>query len=278
MLLFYMDKENYLISLFKNNFIGDDGAVLGEWVYSKDLFCEDIHFKKEWISLKEIAKKAMLVNISDAIVMNAYPKYALLGLKLPSSFTTKQMEKLSSGFLEVAKEYGITIIGGDTVSGDKIDISITLISHTKKPIYRKGLEIGDLLVFTGKLGCVKKDLEKLLKGESVDHDSRFITPVLRGDFFYEASPFIKVAMDISDGLSKDISRLSKINSVGFEFLVNLDKYELCSGEEYEIVFGCSKENFDKIEKIAKKHDVPLTVFAEVVSGRYKNICGENHFG
>ena len=272
-----MDKESFLISLFSNDFIGDDGAVIGDWVYSKDLFCEDIHFKREWMSLKEISTKAMLVNISDAIVMNAKPKYALLGLKLPSSMSTKQMKELSSGFLEVSKKYGITIIGGDTVSGDKIDISVTLISHTTNPIKRKGLEVGDLLCFTGELGTVKKDLEILLNGGKIEKNSKFITPILRNSFFYEASPYIKVAMDISDGLSKDISRLSKINSLGFEFLVELSHNQLCSGEEYEIVFGCKEKEFAKIQQIAKKRNTPLTAFAKAVSGSYENICGENHF-
>jgi len=272
-----MDKESFLISLFENDFIGDDGAVVGEWVYSKDLFCEDIHFKKEWMSLEAIAKKAMLVNISDAIVMNAYPKYALLGLKLPSTITKQQMQKLSNGFLEVCKNYNISIIGGDTASGDKIDISVTLISHTTSPIYRKGLQKEDLLCFTGELGSVKKDLELLLDGKEIKTISKFITPILKDKFFYEAAPFIKVAMDISDGLSKDISRLSKINGVGFEFIKDLTKDELCSGEEYEIVFGCDPKNLKKIKEIAKKHKISITPFAKVVSGRYKNICGENHF-
>ncbi|MDR2342313.1 MAG: thiamine-phosphate kinase, partial [Campylobacteraceae bacterium] len=68
-----MDKESFVISQFQNEFIGDDGAVVGKWVYSKDIFAEDIHFKKEWLTLSQIAKKAMLVNISDAIAMNAKP-------------------------------------------------------------------------------------------------------------------------------------------------------------------------------------------------------------
>jgi len=187
------------------------------------------------------------------------------------------MKQLSNGFLEVCKDYDITIIGGDTISGDKIDISITLISHTKNPITRKGLDLGDILLFTGELGSVKKDLDKLLNGKKVKSSSKFITPTLRDKFFYEASPFIKVAMDISDGLSKDISRLSKLNDVGFEFIKELTKEELCSGEEYEIIFGCDPKNLTKIKEIAQKYDTPLTAFAKVVSGRYKNICGENHF-
>ncbi len=273
-----MNKENYIISLFKNSFIGDDGAVIGEWVYSKDLFCENIHFKREWMSLGQIAYKAMLVNISDAIVMNAKPKFALLGLKLPSNISLLEIEELNSGFFKACREYGITIIGGDTVSGDSIDISITLISHTKNPIYRKGLEVGNLVAYTGELGSVKRDLYRLFKGKSIDKNSRFITPTLRKDFFYEVAPFVKVALDISDGLSKDLSRLSEINKVGFEFLKELSEDELCSGEEYEILFGFCEKNLHIIQTIAKKHSIYLSVFAKVIEGKYINICGENHFG
>ena len=272
-----MNKENYIISLFKNNFIGDDGAVVGEWVYSKDLFCEDVHFKREWMSLEEISYKAMLVNISDAIVMNAYPKYALLGLKLPSNISKKEIKNLHKGFLKAFQEFDIEIIGGDTVAGDKLDISITIISKTTNPIYRKGLEIGDFIAYTGELGTVKKDLVTLLKGKTISKNSKFITPILRDKFFYETSPYIKVALDISDGLSKDLSRLSEINKVGFEFIKELSRDELCSGEEYEILFGFSKDNLDTITKIAKKHNTPITIFAKIVEGNYKNICGENHF-
>ena len=273
-----MNKENYLISLFQNNFIGDDGAIVGNAIYSKDLFCEDIHFKREWMSLEQIAYKAMLVNISDAIVMNAKPLYALLGLKLPANISHHDMKELSKGFLKACDEYGITIIGGDTVSGDKIDISITLISHSSSPITRKGLVVGDLVAYTGSLGLVKKDLEKLFQGHKIDKNSKFIKPKLKAEFFYEVAPFVKVALDISDGLSKDLSRLSEINSVGFEFLQKLSSDELCSGEEYEILFGFDKKDKDSILKIASYHDIKINIFAKAIEGSYKNICGENHFG
>ena len=80
-----IDKESFFISLFDTKYIGDDGAVIGDTIYSKDLFCEDIHFKREWMSLEEISYKSMLINISDAIVMNAKPLYALIGIKIPKS-------------------------------------------------------------------------------------------------------------------------------------------------------------------------------------------------
>jgi len=272
-----LNKEDYFISLFDKKHIGDDGAVIKEQVVSNDLFCEDIHFKKEWMSFYEIAQKSMLVNISDAIVMNAKPKYVLIGIKLPKDVTYAQMREIEDGFSDVCKSYDIEIIGGDTVAGDKLDISITIISYTKKPIMRKGLKKGHLVAFTGNLGGVKKDLHRVLKGKKISSGSRLIKPVLRDKFFYEASKWMSSSLDISDGLSKELSRLSKVNRVGFEFFKNIGKSELCSGEEYEVLFSFDKKYKKKILSIAKQHKVPLTIFAKAVKGKYKSICKENHF-
>jgi thiamine-monophosphate kinase len=133
-----VDKESYFIKKIANNkYIGDDGAVVGDLVYSMDGFFENVHFKREWMSLKQIAKKSMLVNISDAIAMNAKPKFALITIAIPKEYRKKDLKELASGFQKVAKEYGITIIGGDTISNVKLDISITIISQTKKSNYEK---------------------------------------------------------------------------------------------------------------------------------------------
>lgn len=271
------DKESLFISNFQNRFIGDDGAVIGENVYTKDLFCEGIHFKKEWMSLKEVAVKSMLVNISDAIVMNAKVKYALIGIEIPKSFSTAMMKELWEGFNQTADEFGFEIIGGDTVGGERLNISITLISHSKKPIFRSGVREGDLIAYSGDLGKVKRDLNRVLRGFKLNSSSKFIKPVLKEKFFYKASSYINAAMDISDGLSKDLSRLSLSSRVGFDFIKKFDKNIICSGEEYEILFSFSPKNLKKIQNIAKMTKTKITVFAKAKRGRYKNICKSHHF-
>ena len=103
-----MNKEEYFIKQFSNSkFIGDDGAVIDGYVYSMDAFFENVHFKKEWMTLKQIAYKSMIVNISDAIVMNAVPKYALLSVAIPKSYTNDDLKNLSKGFKKAALEFGI---------------------------------------------------------------------------------------------------------------------------------------------------------------------------
>ncbi|OQX75093.1 MAG: thiamine-phosphate kinase [Campylobacteraceae bacterium 4484_4] len=272
-----MDKESFFISLFPDSHIGDDGAVIANMVYTKDLFCEDVHFRRSWMSPHQIAYKAMLVNISDAIVMNARPRYALIGIEIPASFTLKEMEALAGGFNAAAKEYKFHIIGGDTISGEKLNISITLISETKHPLTRKGILLGDLIAHTGELGSVKRDLEALMRQEPIPEDSKFITPQLRSDFFYEAAPYLHAAMDISDGLSKDLSRLSTRNNIGFLFDKPYPKEMLCSGEEYEILCAFAPEQREKLEEIARKHKIPFHIFATAVKGSYQSECPENHF-
>ncbi|MBZ7934959.1 thiamine-phosphate kinase [Campylobacter sp. W0065] len=272
-----MNKEDFIIQAFLNEKNGDDGAIINQWCYSKDLFFENIHFKREWLTLEQIATKAMLVNISDAIVMNAEPKYALLGLALPN-LNNEEIKALQKGFLKTAKKFGIQIIGGDTIYNDKIDISITIISKIrKKAVFRKGLKIGHLLAYTGKLGESLKGLEILQNGGKLNLNHRFIKPKLRSDFFYEIAPFISCAMDISDGLSKDLSRLLVKNECGIEWLKKLDDYTLYSGEEYEILFAFDKTQYLNIEQIAKKHHVKLNIFAKAVKGKYEFSGREHHF-
>ena len=273
------NKEDFFIKQFSKDskIIGDDGAIIGEYVYSNDAFFENVHFKKEWFSLKQIARKAMLVNISDAIAMNAKPKYALLTVAIPKEYSKKDIKNLSKGFLEVAKEYDIEIIGGDTISNSKLDISITIISKTKKPILRSGINKNDLLCFTGKLGDSKKDLEILLNGGKISKKSKFYEPKLNSKFFYEISKYVSASMDISDGLFFELERMSKQSKKGFKFFYEIPKNIGCSGEEYELLFSFSKKHKSKIVKIAKKHKVKLNIFAKAVNGKYKCDCQNHHF-
>ncbi len=273
-----LNKEDYFIKQFSfSKFIGDDGAVVGKYVYSMDAFFENVHFKTKWMKLKQIAIKSMLVNISDAIVMNAIPKYALLSVAIPSYFTKRNLKQLASGFKKVAKKYNIEIIGGDTISNDKLDISITIISKTKNPIYRTGTKKNDLVCYTGELGSVKKDLNKLLDGKKISKKSKFIKPKLKAKFFYKIAPYINSALDISDGLFFELERLSKANNIGFEFIKKLPKNIGCSGEEYEILFTFDKKNRKMIRKIAKKYDIKLNIFAVANDGKYIKNCKDHHF-
>ena len=160
-----MDKERYIFEKFRSKLNGDDCAVIGERAYCKDLFVEGVHFRRGWLSLREIGAKAMLVNISDMIATNARAKYALLGLALPREIGTREIDELCAGVSETAQEWGIRIIGGDTIGSDRIALSVSLIGKCKRPVFRSGARVGDLIAHTGELGSVGRDLAVLLRDE-----------------------------------------------------------------------------------------------------------------
>ena len=160
-----MDKERYIFEKFRSKLNGDDCAVIGERAYCKDLFVEGVHFRRGWLSLREIGAKAMLVNISDMIATNARAKYALLGLALPREIGTREIDELCAGVSETAREWGIRIIGGDTIGSDRIALSVSLIGKCKRPVFRSGARVGDLIAHTGDLGSVGRDLAALLRDE-----------------------------------------------------------------------------------------------------------------
>ena len=272
-----MDKEQYLISKLSSKYIGDDAAVVGDTLYSMDAFFEDVHFKRKWMSPAQIGRKAMLVNLSDAIAMNAKPKYALVTISLPEHLTHNEIDELTFSMESTAKEYGCEIIGGDTVGGDKLHISITIISKSESPLLRSGLEVGDFLAYTGKLGESKKGLDALFRGENIDKNSRFYEPVLRGEFIEKARPFLKSGMDISDGLYCDTNKILDHNSCGFKILKPIDDAIGMSGEEYEMLIGFKKENLEQIQSIAKSLNVPLSIFAEVANNNRRFPCSSHHF-
>ena len=272
-----MNLENYFISLFNNKHIGDDAAIIKEFVYSKDAFFQNVHFKKEWMSYYQIAQKAMLVNISDAVAMNAKPLYALLSVAMPKHMTKKNMQELSSGFKDTAKKYAVEIIGGDTISNTKLDITITIISTTKKPLYRYGVKKNNLLAYTGNLGYSSKNLRTLQNLGSIHKQSKFVNIKLRDTFIQQTQRYLNAGMDISDGLFSDLGKIASVNKIGFHFHTKIAKNIGCSGEEYEMLIAFDRRNKKTILRRAKQSRTNITIFAKASRTRYTNRCKAHHF-
>ena len=272
-----MNLENYFISQFVSKSIGDDAAIKGQYAYSKDAFYENVHFKKEWMTHKQIAQKAMLVNISDAIAMNAQPLYALLSVAMPKNITKGEMHALVEGFESIAKAYGIEIIGGDTISNTKLDITVTIISKVKRPLMRANIREGYLLAYTGTLGNSAKDLKKLFNLGNIHQKSKFVDIKLRDTFVSQSERLLKAGMDISDGLASDLNKLALANTLGFEFTHKMNKSVLCSGEEYEMLVAFDKRDKKAVLRRAKQSRTKLTIFANAKRTQYKNGCKANHF-
>ncbi|MEE3745146.1 thiamine-phosphate kinase [Campylobacter porcelli] len=272
-----MDKEQSIISNFANKLNGDDGAVIGNVVYSKDMFVEDIHFKSHWLSPRQIGIKAMMVNLSDAVAMNATPRYALLGLGLPRNLSSKYIKELSNGLKEAASQFDTQIIGGDTISSDKLIISLTIISYlnAKNPLSRYGAKVGDIVCYTGDLGGSLKGLRTLLNNGKIGANSRFVRPNLRFEFTKRSAKWLRSGMDISDGLASDLVKITQ--NRGVKFNKKLSKIEFISAEEYEMLIAVPPRNIKRVLNQAKICRVKLNILGKIINERAKFHGKFSHF-
>lgn len=219
----------------------------------------------------------MLVNISDAVAMNAEPKYALLSVAMPKDMTKKDMDELAEGFLSVARQYGIEIIGGDTISNTKLDITVTIVSYTTKPLLRAKVRENYLFAYTGSIGASAKDLKKLQNLGKIHKHSKFVNITLRDKFVQRTIRFLKAGMDISDGLASDLQKMTSYNRMGAKFTKKMPKRVTCSGEEYEMLVAFDARDIKKLRMHARMSRTKLTVFAKAVRNRYTNRCKAHHF-
>jgi thiamine-monophosphate kinase len=273
------NSESLFINEFKSKYIGDDGAVVGKDVFVADAFFENVHFKKDWFSLDEIAYKSVAVNVSDIYAMNAEPKYALLTVAFPKSYSEEDLKLLASGFKRAEKDFNFEIIGGDTIANNKLDISVTVIGKLRgEAIFRSGAKFRDFFLHTGNLGKSKRDLNHLFSNWNISKKSPFRKPQLQKRFIFKVANFINSGLDISDGLFSELAHISKMSRVGIKLSKNFQKRVVCSGEEYQFLFSVSPRNLKRTLFIAKNLGVKLTKVGRAKRGKpFKNSCQANHF-
>jgi len=273
-----LNLENYWINKIKSRYIGDDGAVIDNKVYAMDAFWEGTHFKKNWMTVEQIAYKAFMVNLSDMVAMNATAKYMLITVALPKNVKKKFLDRLSTKFNDLANQYNIKIIGGDTIGSNKIGVAITMIGETNNPLTREGVNNGDILAYTGVLGNAKDDLDRLLNGERIEDSAKFYNPILRIDFIKAVTPWLSAGMDISDGLYCDCNKLLKCSHKYIQELKVIPAQIGESGEEYEMLIAIPPQNLKRVQRIAKLTNTPLTLFATATDKKSEYYpCLEQHF-
>ncbi|HEY55692.1 MAG TPA: thiamine-phosphate kinase, partial [Dehalococcoidia bacterium] len=271
--------------------IGDDAAA---WqgdasiqLASVDSFIEGVHFPPGIAPWPELGGKALAVNLSDIAAMGGIPRYALVSLALPDSTEVEDVTALYKGMLDLAKQYGVTIVGGDISSAPLVAITITVLgtSPKKQLLTRSNARPGELIAITGYLGAAAAGLEMLTKKLKFDPQATelfkqaFLNPsprIAEGQLLVEQG--VKTAIDISDGLLADLGQIGKASKVGarieaervpIEPLVKAAFGEralelaLSGGEDYELLFTASAEVIERVKKAAS---CPITVIGEIVAG------------
>lgn len=191
--------------------IGDDAAVVEvpesrQIVVAADMLTDGVHFEVCKHSPEQIGRKSLAVNLSDLAAMAATPLACVVSLNVPrEQAKTTLPQQLMRGIAELATEFSCPIVGGDTnVTAGPLVVSVTVLGcvATDKFWTRSGAQVGDRLLVTGSLG-----------GSISGHHLDF-TPRVSEALALAAKVDIHAAMDISDGLSLDLSRMLEASGVG----------------------------------------------------------------
>ncbi len=138
--------------------LADDVAKISikndeELIISKDIFVEDIHFLKKDGAFK-IASKLLRTNLSDLASAGATPLYYMLGFSKNKNLDDKFITEFARGLKSVQDEFELCLIGGDTVSSEKLFFSVTIFGSIKKNknLLRSQAQEGDLIFVSGTIG------------------------------------------------------------------------------------------------------------------------------
>jgi thiamine-monophosphate kinase len=255
-------------------------------VITTDLLVEGVHFDLSYMPLKHLGYKAIIVNLSDVYAMNAKATQVTVSVAISNRFPLEAIEELYQGIKLACDLYQVDLIGGDTTSSNKgLLISVTAIGeiNSEDVVYRNGAQSNDLLVVSGDVGGAYLGLQILEREKQVfevnpqnqpDLDQytyiieRQLKPEARKDIpelLKELGVKPTSMIDVSDGLSSEIIHLCKQSKVGCnlyedkipldpqtistceEFNISSTTVALSGGEDYELLFTISQEDYPKIK-------------------------------
>lgn len=136
--------------------IGDDAAVVRvppdrELVICADTLNAGVHFPLDTAPF-DIGWKALAVNLSDLAAMGAQPAWCTLSLSMPAD-DPAWLDSFLDGFLELAGQHGIALIGGDTTRGPlSIGVTVHGLVEPGRALRRDGAQLGDDIWVSGTLG------------------------------------------------------------------------------------------------------------------------------
>lgn len=200
--------------------IGDDAAVwrLGDdyVIATSDALVEGVHFLVGVEPWRDVGWKALAVNLSDIAAMGGTPLFALVTLGLLRDTRLESMEALYHGLRDCAREYEVTIVGGDIVRARQVTVSVTIIGRAERKnrepliLRRDGARPGDVIAVTGTLGDSAAGLRRLREGFMPKDPLARVhlrpRPQLAvGQQAVQAG--LSCGIDVSDGLLQDIGHV-----------------------------------------------------------------------
>jgi thiamine-monophosphate kinase len=231
--------------------IENDAAELeGGLIITQDALVEDVHFKLDWISWRDLGFRAAAVNLSDLAASGATPDGLVVSLGLPRDTEVDDVIELYEGLGEA----GVPVLGGDTTAADRVYLSVSALGRSERVPGRDGAKPGDLLVVTGPLGGAG----------AAFRENRFVRPPVRIEEGRTLARTAHAMLDISDGLERDLARIAERS--GVRCLVELERVPLADGasvedvgfgEDYELLAAVPSEAFHVVGRCEEGEGVAL---------------------
>ena len=252
---------------------------------TSDILLEGVHFNLEYAPLKHLGYKAAVVNFSDIYAMNGTPTQITVSLGVSKRFSVENLDELYAGIRLACERYHVDLVGGDTcasMTGLTISITCLGMAADKDIVYGKGAKLNDLICVSGNLGTAYMGLQLLERERLVMQANENATPAFEGREYLlerqlkpEARRDIVEAlrkagikptamMDVSDGLSSELMHICHQSGVGCavyedklpidyqaaalaeEMNLNIVTCALNGGEDYELLFTCDLNDYEKL--------------------------------
>ncbi len=235
--------------------IGDDTAVLRYTkdkylLFTTDMLVEGTHFTRR-MGAAGIGHKALACSISDIAAMGGVATHAVVSLGVTPKMPARFVEDIYKGMAALAKRFGVSIVGGDTVRSDKVVINVALLGEVAKKylVTRDKAKPGDWIFVTGTLG------RSLVTGKHLN-----FTPRLKEARFLVKNFKPSAMIDISDGLAGDLNHILRASKVGgrlWDNAVPLTKgaalaQALTDGEDFELLFTLKESDAMRLLKWQNK--------------------------
>ncbi|MCX8124134.1 MAG: thiamine-phosphate kinase [Spirochaetes bacterium] len=262
--------------------IGDDAAVFSIGnnecvVLTTDLLVERVHFIREAMTGYQLGYKSLAVNLSDIAAMGAVPQHAFISIGIPKETQIEYLDEIYLGMKDLAKQYNVNILGGDTTSSKAdliINVAVTGVATKDRILYRNTARENDIIFCTGFLGDSRAGLDFILKSKQPikDYEKRLYQahceprPHIEEGLFLASTGAVRSCIDVSDGLSSDLMHIAEESNVGFvlkevalpvssdlveyckEHEYNATEYVLAGGEDYVLLCTVDAALADTVEK------------------------------
>jgi thiamine-monophosphate kinase len=261
---------------------GDDCAQLRlggrDWLWTTDSQVEGTHFDLAWMTPRQLGAKAYLINASDIAAMGGWPRFALVSLGAPSTFSSSATIAIQRGISEMAARDGVAIVGGNVTRCSHLEVTVSLLGLSPKvAVSRSGARAGDAIYVSGTLGDAALGL-RLLRANPRAMGSavrRFRQPVprLRAGAALARTRVASAMIDLSDGLLEDLRRLCHASGTGAQIDVRtlpisraVDRADrslaLDGGEDYELLCAVPARKESVLARISAELDCTMTRVGE----------------